>query len=138
MAILSLVGREKVGELNYGDVWDKNFIMRFDIEACKNCEKCNVIGLCPTEAFIIKDRLISAIDRFRCFNCGRCAHICPDAFTLDLKSVIFEGREIPIVLRQSDRGGAILLAEELKSKILKGEFPLEKPTGKLDFAKIVK
>lgn len=138
LAILSLVGREKVGEINYGDVWDNNFIMRFDLEACKNCEKCNVISLCPTEAFIIKDGLISAIDRSYCFNCGMCAKLCPDAFILDLKSIIFEGKEIPIVLRQSDRYGAILLAEELKFKILKGEFPLEKPTGKLDFADIVK
>ena len=138
LTILSLVGREKVGEINYGDVWDKNFIMRFDPEACKNCEGCNVIDLCPTEAFIVKDGLISAIDRSHCFNCGTCTQLCSDAFKLDLKTIKFEGREIPIVLRQSDRYGAILLAEELKSKILKGEFPLEKPTGKLDFADMVK
>ncbi|MHA1525462.1 MAG: 4Fe-4S domain-containing protein, partial [Promethearchaeota archaeon] len=92
----------------------------------------------PTDAFIIRDGLVSAIDRSHCFNCGTCVHLCPDAFKLDLKTIIFEGREIPIILRQSDRYGAILLAEELKSKILKGEFPLEKPTGKLDFADIVK
>jgi putative methanogenesis marker 16 metalloprotein len=138
LTILSLVGREKVGEIKYSDVWDKNFIMRFDIEACKNCKDCNVIGFCPTDAFIIKDGLISAINRSRCFNCGTCTRLCPDAFKLDLKTILFEGREIPIVLRQSDRYGAILLAEELKSKILKGEFPLEKPTGKLDFADMAK
>jgi len=138
LTILSLVGREKVGEVSYGDVWDNNFIMKFNPAACKNCNECNIIDLCPTAAFILKNGRISAIDRSRCFNCGTCAISCPDAFNLDLKTVKFEGREVPIVLRQSDRYGAILLAEELKVKILKGEFLLEKPTGKLDFAESVK
>ena len=138
LTILSLVGREKVGETTYGDVWDNNFLMKFDSDACKNCERCKVIDFCPTNAFIIKNERVSAIDRSRCFNCGTCIKLCPDAFKLDLKSVKFEGKEISIVLRQSDRYGAIMLAEELKSQILKGEFPLRKPTGELDFAEYVK
>ena len=50
---------------------------------------------------------------------------------------MFEGSDIPVVLRQSDRHGAIKLAEELKKMILKEEFPLTKPTGKLQFADYV-
>ena len=138
LTILSLVGREKVGEINYGNVWDNNFLMKFNPDACKNCDKCDVIDKCPTNAFIIKEEKISAIDRSRCFNCGNCARLCPEAFKLDLKTVKFEGQEIPVVLRQSDRYGAIILAEELKSMILNGEFPLKKPIGKLDFAEYVK
>lgn len=136
--ILSLVGREKVGEITYGDVWDNNFRMKFNAEVCKKCESCDVIGKCPTNAFIIKNGYISGIDRSRCFNCGNCAHLCPEAFELDLKRIDFEGNEIPIVLRQSDRHGAILLAEQLKVMILNGEFPLKKPIGELKFAKEVK
>jgi len=138
LTILSLVGREKVGEISYGDVWDNNFLMKFDPKACKNCEKCKLINICPTNAFIIENKIVSAIDRSRCFNCGTCVRLCPDAFKLNLKSINFEGHDIPIVLRQSDRYGAILLAEELKSMILKGEFPLREPTGRLDFAEFVK
>ncbi|MFX1587983.1 MAG: methanogenesis marker 16 metalloprotein [Promethearchaeota archaeon] len=138
LTILSLVGREKVGEITYGDVWDNNFLLKFDPEACRNCEQCKVIGFCPTNAFIVKKGLVSAIDRARCFNCGTCIKLCPDAFKLNLKSVKFEGKDVPIVLRQSDRYGAIILAEELKSQILKGEFPIRKPTGKLDFAEYIK
>ncbi|MFX1356656.1 MAG: methanogenesis marker 16 metalloprotein [Promethearchaeota archaeon] len=138
LTILSLVGREKVGEITYGDVWDNNFLLKFDPEACKNCEQCKVIDFCPTNAFIVKKGLVSAIDRARCFNCGTCIKLCPDAFKLNLKSVKFEGKDVPIVLRQSDRYGAIILAEELKSQILKGEFPIRKPTGKLDFAEYIK
>jgi ferredoxin len=133
-----LVGREKVGEITYGDVWENNFVMKFNPEACKKGYECKVIDKCPTDAFIIKDGLIVAIDRSRCFNCGTCARLCPDAFKLDLKSIPFEESEIPIVLRQSDRAGAIMLAEQLKLMILNEEFQLEKPTGKLDFAESIK
>ncbi len=138
LSILSLVGREKVGEITYGDVWDNNFLMRFNPDACKNCVECKAIDKCPTNAFIIKNGMISAIDRSRCFNCGNCTHLCPEAFILDLKTIKFENKEIPIVLRQSDRYNAILLAEQLKSMILKGEFPIRKPINKLQFAQTVK
>ncbi len=138
LTILSLVGRVKVGECTYGDVWDNNFLMKYDPKACKNNEKYKIIDICPTNAFIIENGIITAIDRSRCFNCGLCARLCPEAFKLDLKTVKFEGQDIPIVLRQSDRYGAIMLAEQLKSMILKGEFPLKHPTGKLDFAEILK
>ena len=138
LTILSLVGREKVGEITYGDVWDNNFFLKFKLDACKNCEECIVIDKCPTNAFIIKNGMISAIDRSSCFNCGNCTHLCPEAFDLDLKSIEFEGNNVPIVLRQSDRYGAIKLAEQLKSMIIKGDFPLRKPTGKLHFAKTLK
>ncbi|MFX0035058.1 MAG: methanogenesis marker 16 metalloprotein [Candidatus Hermodarchaeota archaeon] len=138
LTILSLVGREKVGEITYGDVWDNNFFMKFNPDACKDCENCKAIDKCPTNAFIINKGMISAIDRSRCFNCGNCTHLCPEAFNLDLKSIKFEDSDIPIVLRQSDRYGAIKLAEQLKSMILKGKFLLNEPTGELDFAESIK
>ena len=138
LSILSLVGREKVGEITYGDVWDNNFFMKFNPDACKNCIECKAIDKCPTNAFIIKNEMISGIDRSRCFNCGNCTHLCPEAFILELKTIKFENNDIPIVLRQSDRHGAILLAEQLKSMILKGDFPIRKPISKLQFAKTVK
>ncbi|MFX1390403.1 MAG: methanogenesis marker 16 metalloprotein [Promethearchaeota archaeon] len=138
LTILSLVGREKIGETTYGNVWENNFFMKFNPNACKNCEECKAIDKCPTSAFIIKNGIISAIDRSRCFNCGNCTHLCPEAFQLDLKAIEFEGKKVPIVLRQSDRFGAIKLAEQLKSMILKGEFPLKNPISKLQFAKTVK
>ena len=100
--------------------------------------KCDVIGECPTNAFIINNGIITGIDRSLCFNCGNCAYLCPEAFELDLKTIKFEGKDVPIVLRQSDRNGAITLAEQLKSMILNREFPLKKPISKLKFAKAVK
>jgi PleD family two-component response regulator len=64
--------------------------------------------------------------------------LCPDAFKLDLKLIQYEGSEIPVVLRQSDRAGAIKLAEELKQQILNEDFQLKKPTGLLNFAEKLK
>jgi hypothetical protein len=55
-----------------------------------------------------------------------------------MKQINFEESEIPVVLRQSDRHGAIQLAEQLKSMILSGEFPITKATDKLKFAETVK
>jgi putative methanogenesis marker 16 metalloprotein len=136
--ILSLVGREKVGEITYGDVWDNNFRMKFNPEVCRGCNKCDIIDKCPTDAFLINSGIITGINRSRCFNCGNCGILCPKAFELDLKSIKFEGKDVPIVLRQSDRNGAITLAEQLKSMILKGEFPLKSPISKLKFADEVK
>ena len=105
---------------------------------CQDCEDCTVIENCPTDAFMIKQGKISSIDRSRCFNCGTCVFLCPkNAFNGDLKRINFKGNEIPVVLRQSDRNGAIKLANELKQSILKGEFELKEPTGNLEFSEKV-
>jgi len=135
LTILNLVGREKLSEITYGDVWDDNFLVRFNPKKCSKCNECKIEILCPTSCF----KLQKGIDRSKCFNCGMCVIECPeDAFECDLKSINFNGKEVPIILRQSDRFGAIKLANELKSMILNGKFILEKPTGKLEFAKKVK
>ena len=119
-----------MGQITYGDVWDNNFLVKFDPEKCKDCMDCPVEGECPVDAFNIKN----GIDRTKCVNCGTCIMVCPKkAFDADLKKISFKNKKIPVVLRQSDRYGAIKLAEELKSMILKGEFDLKEPTGKLEF-----
>ncbi len=134
LVILNVIGRNKVGEITYGDVWYNNFFITFDPKKCQDCEECMTIDICPTNAFIVKNHVISSIDRTRCFNCGTCVTECPkNAFHCDLKTIKYEKKEIPIVLRQSDRHGAIKLAIELKELILNGEFDLKEPTGKLEF-----
>jgi putative methanogenesis marker 16 metalloprotein len=136
LTVLNVVGRSKVGEITYGDVWDNNFIVKFDPTKCKECDDCPSDGKCPTDAFDIKE----GINRSKCFNCGTCAVVCPEnAFEINLQTVKVildgtnEGKEIPVVLRQSDRYGAIKLANQLKNMILNGKFPLKEPTGELEF-----
>ncbi|MHA1682945.1 MAG: methanogenesis marker 16 metalloprotein [Promethearchaeota archaeon] len=137
LTILNLVGREKLGETTYGQVWDDNFLVKFDPSKCDSCKECKGEQFCPTDAFHKK----KGIDRSRCFNCGLCAITCTaseNAFDVDLKTVDFNGKNVPIVLRQSDRHGAIRLATKLKKMILNEEFKLVKPVGKLVFADMVK
>ncbi len=136
LRVLNVVGRFDVGEITYGDVWDNNFVVEFDPEKCIDCDYCPSEEKCPTNAFDLK----KGIDRSRCFNCGTCFVVCPeDAFKADLKSVdvklkgMKEKKKIPVVLRQSDRHGAIQLANKLKKMILNREFILKEPTGKLEF-----
>ncbi|TXT56313.1 MAG: hypothetical protein BAJALOKI1v1_1930005 [Promethearchaeota archaeon] len=136
LRILNVVGRSDVGEITYGHVWDNNFRVEFDPEKCLECDDCPSEGKCPTNAFHLK----KGIDRSRCFNCGTCFVVCPkDAFNADLKSVqvklkgMKKEKTIPIVLRQSDRDGAIQLAIKLKKMIQNREFQLKEPTGKLEF-----
>jgi putative methanogenesis marker 16 metalloprotein len=134
LVILNVVGRNKLGQISYGDVWDENFYVSFNPDVCKECKECEIIGICPTNAFIVKNGRITSIDRSRCFNCGTCVFFCSkNAFECDLKTISFEGEDIPIVLRQSDRFNAIKLAKELKNLILKGMFELKEPTGNLNF-----
>lgn len=130
LIILNVVGRNKLAEVSYQDVWDNNFLITFDPKKCINCDDCPVDASCPTNAFDLK----TGIDRARCFNCGTCAVVCPEnAFKADLKTIIFEDKKIPVVLRQSDRYGAIKLATQLKNMILDGEFIIKEPTDKLEF-----
>jgi putative methanogenesis marker 16 metalloprotein len=134
LTILNVVGRNKMGQISYGDVWDNNFFVNFNPNVCRSCKQCRIIDKCPTQAFMIEEGKIVSIDRTRCFNCGTCVYFCPEnAFECDLKVVNFEGKEIPIVLRQSDRYNAIKLASYLKKLILNTEFELKEPTGKLNF-----
>jgi Fe-S-cluster-containing hydrogenase component 2 len=59
----------------------------------------------------------------RCFNCGLCITQCVGgAFGGNLGAINFEGRRIPVVLRQSDRARAIRLADDLKQQILDESF----------------
>ncbi|MEX2683543.1 MAG: methanogenesis marker 16 metalloprotein [Candidatus Sigynarchaeota archaeon] len=137
LAVMNVVGREKVADITYGDVWGDNFVVKFDPKRCDDCTDCPGEKHCPTEAFHKK----KGIDKTRCFNCGLCAVTCknaPQAFDIDLKGAIINGKKVPVVLRQSDRAGAIKLATELKGRILKGEFDLCEPSAPLEFAKEVK
>jgi len=137
LTVINVVGRERIADITYGDVWGDNFEVKFDPKKCDDCHDCPGEMYCPTSAFHKK----KGIDKTRCYNCGLCAVTCtiaPQAFDIDMKEVIFGDRKVPVVLRQSDRHGAIKLATELKSRIIAGEFSLEAPTAPLDFAKEVK
>ena len=111
----------------YADVWEgTDAVIRYSGESCLKCETCTAAAVCPAGAIDPEQ----GIDTARCVNCGTCAGVCPgNAFTGDLGYLPVDGRNVPIILRQSDRNRALQLCEELKERILGGRFTLTGKTG---------
>ena len=125
LPVMDVVNRVPIGNANYGDVWeDVDLEVKFNPNVCKKCTSCRPELVCPTCAISFKDDL-PILDRTRCFNCGLCASVCAgETFSADLGALRFGGRDVPIVVRQSDRLRAQRLAERLKNRVLDGSFKM--------------
>ncbi|HOO54882.1 MAG TPA: methanogenesis marker 16 metalloprotein [Methanothrix sp.] len=125
LPVMDVVDRKEIGKATYGDVWeDADLEVEFDPEACKRCTQCVPESICPTGAIGFRDWR-PTLDRKRCFNCGLCTTTCVgEVFRAHLGSLRFAGREVPIVVRQSDRLRAERLAGELKRRVLDGSFKM--------------
>jgi putative methanogenesis marker 16 metalloprotein len=127
--------RKVIGQANYGDVWQGvDLAVEFDPERCQGCKQCRVEKACPMKAVRFDSQGASAIrDELLCFHCGLCVSECPNgAFqcrmgAIRLKTVSGKIRSIPVVLRQSDKLRALVLAEDLKRRILDGSFRMSLP-----------
>jgi len=125
LPVMDVVERKDIGRASYGDVWeDVDLEVSFNPEVCKRCTQCIPESICPTGAIGFEDWK-PTLDKKRCFNCGLCTSACVgEVFRAHLGSLRFGGREVPIVIRQSDRLRAERLALELKRKILDGSFKM--------------
>jgi ferredoxin len=121
-----------IGQSNYGDVWENvDLYVEFDPQRCAGCASCLVEQVCPMEAVIFKGTYASR-DKSRCFHCGLCLAKCPSgAFRSNLGSIHLNNTAIPVVLRQSDRFRALMLARDLKRRILDGSFKIAEPVEKI-------
>lgn len=124
--------RQQIGQADYGQVWDDvDLAVRLNPLACTSCESCAAVELCPEEAISFKGGRPS-IDRKLCFNCGLCTTVCgAGVFSARLGSVRVLDRDVPVVLRQSDRARAERLAVHLKHRILEGTFRITEPVEKI-------
>ncbi len=52
------------------------YLSNVNVDACKNCKKCQIEATCPMKAAKLVDGKIS-VDRTICNNCGRCIGKCP-------------------------------------------------------------
>lgn len=50
-------------------------IPNFDEDSCNGCKKCGVVDVCPMNAAVLEDGILS-IDNETCNNCGRCVSKC--------------------------------------------------------------
>ena len=132
--------RASIGQANYGDVWtDVDLNVEFEPERCSGCLNCRVEEACPMRA-VKSDGHGPRRDEALCFHCGLCATLCPSAaFRCRLGAIRLKSGEggacgvktVPVVLRQSDRLRALMLAEELKSRIMDGSFRMAQPVERI-------
>jgi len=63
----------------HGDAWVTDvFAYNLSI-ACNHCEHPKCAGVCPTDAYVVRDDGIVYIDESKCMGCGYCAWACPYA-----------------------------------------------------------
>jgi putative methanogenesis marker 16 metalloprotein len=122
--INDIADRSPVGEGRYDRIWSgTSRSVRFHQDRCRSCAsdlQCRVRLACPVGAITETGE----IDPARCFCCGTCVLLCPDAYRGEFGSLPFEGEKIPIVLRQSDRRRADLICRRVKRMIEEGRFYL--------------
>lgn len=131
LPVMDVDCRKCIGQADYGDVWqDVDLAVKFTPSACKQCPTCEAEEKCPLDAIYWNNGKL-VLDRYLCFNCGLCSTLCSaGVFTASLGSIkadmqCCDGesyREVPIVLRQSDRKRALKMAEDLKNKVVDGSF----------------
>jgi uncharacterized protein (DUF39 family) len=122
LPIMDISERREIGRSSYDRVWQETSReITFDPSACLHCEPCLVRDLCPVSAI----REDSTIDRDRCLACGTCVHACAgQAYQGFFGTLPVGSKEVPIVLRQSDRARAERLCSFLKDRIMDGRFSL--------------
>lgn len=131
LPIVNVHGRMGMGETRFSDVWiKKGYFVKFNKNQClknntnktnQKCEECLIEEICPTNTF----NLEKGIDPKKCFHCGTCVTFCPSkAFSSKMGTIKCQNREIPIVLRHSDRVSANKQTIKLKNMLIKGEFEL--------------
>jgi putative methanogenesis marker 16 metalloprotein len=132
LPIMDVNVRQTICKTNYGDVWEGTDLkVEFDSEECAGCRNCTAEEACPMRAITFEDGKARR-DSAKCFNCGLCISQCSrNAFLGDLGAINFQGRKIPIMLRQSDRYRAMKLAETLKAQISEGSFRITQMVEKI-------
>jgi len=115
-----------LGTTNYASVWENvDERPQYIPQNCMDCKVCIVRDRCPTRAYN------DIFDTGRCFGCGMCAYSCPyGTFEMKRGEIQFEAEkgmiDIPIICRQSDIKRARELADELKKRVLEGNFSISK------------
>ena len=112
----------------YASVWrGTDARISIDPGKCLKCSVCRADMMCP------RDAKPSALVRSGlCMDCGLCVSTCAGGvFRAELGSVVFDGKKVPVKLRQSSRAIAEGLCAELKDRIAEGEWNLGGVNGRI-------
>lgn len=113
--------RIPVEESAYSDVWNgNNDRIDSDHTKCLHCDICEADASCPVGAHPSEGIYPSL-----CVQCGICVRSCiGNVFSSDMGSITFNGRTVPIAVRQSSRYKADAICRMLKDMATDGRWKL--------------
>ncbi|WP_400236535.1 methanogenesis marker 16 metalloprotein [Methanomethylophilus alvi] len=113
---------------DYASVWKgTDHRVSIDPAKCLGCRECQADLSCPRDA---KPSALRRNDL--CMDCGLCTYTCVGGvFGAVMGSVSFDGRTVPIGVRQSSRSAAEDLCVELKGMVENGNWKLRDVNGKI-------
>ncbi len=120
LPVVDVFDRKTLGVSDYGHIWQGTG-RRIAVNPmnCLFCGECPALLHCPANAIMPGGGVITS----RCRNCGNCLKNCPgEVYSMDMGSISINDKEIPVVLRQSDRERAGMICTELKRRIEDGGF----------------
>ncbi|MHA1268321.1 MAG: methanogenesis marker 16 metalloprotein [Candidatus Helarchaeota archaeon] len=128
----------------YSDVWQNtDLVIKVDFNLCdqprslcipwseinRRRRPCIILDRCPMRPYMYNEN--NEYEISNCFHCGTCLS-CPEGvFKANWGSIKIHDKDVPIILRQSDRCGAIKLSHKLKKMIIEGNFTLSEPLEKI-------
>lgn len=120
LPVVDVFDRRTLGISDYGRIWQgTGRQITADPANCLFCGECPALQHCPAGAIMPGGGVFTS----RCFNCGNCLRTCPgDVYSMETGSISLDEKEIPVVLRQSDRLRGDLICSDLKKRIEEGKF----------------
>ena len=74
-----MIPNTRTGELRPYDVWETDVFAYNLSMACNHCVHPKCAGVCPVDAYVVRDDGIVYIDESKCMGCGYCSWACPYA-----------------------------------------------------------
>jgi len=120
LPVVDVTDRRILGVSDYGRIWQAGDTgITADPSKCLFCGECPALEHCPANAIMPGGGVMTA----RCLRCGACISTCiGEVYSMKTGSISLDGKEIPVVLRQSDRRRGEKICSDLKQRIESASF----------------